>query len=240
MFSKLFMIKFLFYLSLLVYSYEQQCILGQNCPYNQGICVSNICKCLTGYQTLLDVSVPTDQQILCNYKQFSQYTPIILEIFFPSIGHFVFGKYWMGLLKLSLLIIFLASSFYLYQTLKLPSFLCSLFEYFNIFKMLGVGKEEGEQDGDANDEGEEEGGGEGSKLRKRKDNDKYVVKKKYYEEGEAKVDNKKQLNDNENDNNKYLELVFNLSGFFLSVLYFIDLFFYKLGVYKDGNDISFI
>ena len=230
MFSKLFIIKFLIYLSLLSLSYEQQCIQGKNCPYNQGICVSNICNCLKDYQTLLDASLPTDQQIFCNYQKTSQYTPLILEIFFPSIGHFFVGKYWMGLLKLTLLILFLSSSFYLYQTLKIPSFIISLFEYINIFEILGIG----EKDEDANDEE-----GEKSILRKRNDN--YVVKKQYHEEGEVKVDNKKQLKDNEDENNnKYIELIFNLSGFFLAILYLMDLFFYKLGVYKDGNGVPFI
>ena len=236
MFTKLFLIKCLIYLSILTLSYEQQCILGKNCPYNQGICVSNICNCLSGYQTLLDPSLPTDQQIFCNYQKISQYTPLILEIFFPSIGHFIVGKYWMGLLKLALLIVFLSSSLYLYQTLKLPSFISSLFQYINIFQILGIGKEKGE--GDANDdEIGEEGGEDSIILRKRNNKDKYVVKKQYHEEGEDKVDNKKQSNDNKD---KYIELIFNLSGFFLSILYFMDLFFYKLGIYKDGNGVPFI
>ena len=116
------------------------------------------------------------------------------------------------------------------------SFISSLFQYINIFQILGIGKEKGE--GDANDdEIGEEGGEDSIILRKRNNKDKYVVKKQYHEEGEDKVDNKKQSNDNKD---KYIELIFNLSGFFLSILYFMDLFFYKLGIYKDGNGVPFI
>ena len=60
---------------------QPQCVLGKNCPFNQGICVSNFCKCNEGFETLIDETLPADQQIYCNYEQISQYTPIILEIF---------------------------------------------------------------------------------------------------------------------------------------------------------------
>ena len=46
----------LVFLLLFIFSYEQQCISGKNCPVNQGMCVSNKCVCNEGYHTLLDKS----------------------------------------------------------------------------------------------------------------------------------------------------------------------------------------
>ena len=75
---------------------------GANCPNDQGVCLmQNYCMCINGYHTLLDQNVPGASQTYCNYKKISVYVPVILEIFFPSVGHFVVGKYWMGLIKLS-------------------------------------------------------------------------------------------------------------------------------------------
>ena len=67
--------KFIIYLSLIILTYEQQCIFDKNCPVNQGLCVSDICVCSEGYQTLLSQNTPLDQQIYCNYKKISQYKP---------------------------------------------------------------------------------------------------------------------------------------------------------------------
>jgi hypothetical protein len=83
-----------------------------------------------------------DQQIFCNYKKISQYTPIILEIFLPSFGHFAVGKYWMGLLKLSLLATFLVSSYLLYDDIKMPSLMSALLEKIGIENFLGIGGED--------------------------------------------------------------------------------------------------
>ena len=53
LFFKLSFKKILIYLSLIILTYEQQCIFGKNCPVNQGLCVSDMCVCSEGYQALL-------------------------------------------------------------------------------------------------------------------------------------------------------------------------------------------
>ena len=117
----------LVFLLLFIFSYEQQCILGKNCPVNQGICVSNICVCNEGYHTLLDKSTPANLHIYCNYKKISQYIPIITEIFLPSLGHFLVGNYWLGILKLSLILTYLLSSYCFFR--KVIFLLLSLENY---------------------------------------------------------------------------------------------------------------
>ena len=72
----------LFLFILFIKASEQQCIMGQNCPFNQGICSGDTCSCKEGYYSLLDNSKPFNNQIFCNYEQTSQYVPIILEMFF--------------------------------------------------------------------------------------------------------------------------------------------------------------
>ena len=257
--KRLSLIKFLLYLSLIFLSYEQQCVLGQNCPYNQGVCVSNICACNKGYHTLLDSSLPPEQQIYCNYKKISQYTPLILEIFLPSFGHFAVGKYWMGLLKLSLLLTFLASSYFLYDEIKVPTLMSALFEKFGIESFLGIEKKNEEGGDDNKEEGEEEGNNEegGAKLRGRKDakksNSEYTVKEQVHEDekgdenNEDKKDEKKEplIDGGENDGEKaeenpILKNAFEISGIFFPLLYFLDLFMYKLNVYTDGFGVPFV
>lgn len=252
MVSKSYFLYLLIYLSLIIFSYEQQCIIGQNCPYNQGVCVSNACKCYEGYDTLIDESLPADQQIFCNYKKFSQYTPIILEIFMPSIGHFVVGKYWIGLIKLSLLFTFFGTSYYLYQRVTFPSLFNILFEKIGISAFIDL--EKGDEENGKNEEEENNGNEEeeennpNTRLRsKKKDREKpnFKVKKQFHEEGDEVPDNQKPLlpkEENENnkeDKEKYFKILLEISGTFLTLLYFLDLFLYKLGVYKDGNGIPF-
>ena len=116
------------YLLLSVFSlvFSQQCIVGSNCPYNQGICVGNTCECLDGYKNFFDPALPPEQQIYCNYQQISHFYPLILEFFLPGIGHFYVGKYWFGLIKLCLALTFVLSSFYLYKTIKVASYILAL------------------------------------------------------------------------------------------------------------------
>lgn len=259
MFSKSSLIKLLLYLSLIILSYEQTCVQGQNCPYNQGVCVQNYCSCNKGYHTLVDQSLPVDQQIFCNYKKISQYTPIILEIFLPSFGHFAVGKYWMGLLKLSLLATFLVSSYLLYDDIKMPSLMSALLEKIGIENFLGIGGEDekGEDEKKEDEEGGEEDNlleGEKTKnpLRGRKDaqknNDKYTVKEQYHED-EKKDDNEteqkepfinKEDGEEKEEENTTLKFAFEISGVFFSLIYFLDLFMYKFNVYNDGFGVPFV
>ncbi len=131
--------KLLIYLSLFILSYEQQCISGKNCPIKQGKCNADICECNKGYDTLVVESTPTDQQIYCNYKQISLYTPLIMEFFLPSIGHFKVGNYYLGLIKLSLIIAYCISSYMLYHEIKFPDLFLYLFAKLGIISIIVPG-----------------------------------------------------------------------------------------------------
>ena len=133
--------KLLICLSLIILSYQQQCISGKNCPFEQGQCIADKCVCNTGYQTLLVQSTP-DQQIYCNYKQISQYTPIILEIFLPSVGHFTVGNYWLGLIKISLLLAYVISSYIGFGKLEPPELWLTLMKKIGIAGFLGISSNE--------------------------------------------------------------------------------------------------
>ena len=189
--SKSLFIKLFVFILFIKASYEQQCIMGQNCPFNQGICSGDTCSCKEGYYSLLDNSKPFNNQIFCNYEQTSQYVPIILEMFLPSIGHFVVGKYWLGLIKLILLLSYCISFYLLYQKLEFPK----LFSF--LFKKIGLKIFTGTP----------------FKIRNQKNYSLDIVIK---------------------------QIILEISGVLISLLYFADLFAYKLGVYTDGNGVPFI
>ena len=249
MFQKCFFFNILLYLILLVFSNGQQCILGNNCPYNQGICVADSCNCYKGYYTLLDESLPVDQQIYCNYKQISQYTPIIIEIILPGFGHLYVGKYWMALIKISLLLTFLFSSYYLYHEFRFPELFTDLFEKIGFSGIISVEKkdEDGEnKEGEEEKKEEEEEDNNGKHILRggrNQDKVKYVVKKQYREDEDTKEEKLIQKEEDENKEqkcNKFMKIIFELSGILISLLYFMDLFLYKFGVYNDGNDVPFV
>ena len=135
--------KFIIYLSLIILTYEQQCIFDKNCPVNQGLCVSDICVCSEGYHTLLAQNTPIDQQIYCNYKKISKYTPLVTEIFLPSLGHFIVGNYWLGIFKLILLLSYVISSYLLYGKVRMPHLLKVLFAKIGLRIFLDVPFERG-------------------------------------------------------------------------------------------------
>ena len=249
MIQKCFFFNILLYLILLVFSNGQQCILGNNCPYNQGICVADSCNCYKGYYTLLDESLPVDQQIYCNYKQISQYTPIIIEIILPGFGHLYVGKYWMALIKISLLLTFLFSSYYLYHEFRFPELFTDLFEKIGFSGIISVEKkdEDGEnKEGEEEKKEEEEEDNNGKHILRggrNQDKAKYVVKKQYREDEDTKEEKLIQNEDDDNKeekSNKFMKIIFELSGILISLLYFMDLFLYKFGVYNDGNDVPFV
>ena len=103
--------------------FSQQCIFGKNCPFNQGICLGDTCECLDGYKTLYNPKLTVDQQIYCNYKQIHHLIPLILEFFLPGIGHFYVGKYWFGLIKLFLALVFISSCYYIHGEMKIPGYI---------------------------------------------------------------------------------------------------------------------
>ena len=105
--------KLLLFLSLFSFILPQQCILGTNCPLNQGVCVGSKYECLEGYLTFYDKTKPINQQVFCNYQQIYHYHPLILEVFLPGFGHFYVGKYFFGAIKLLLAIGFISTSIYL-------------------------------------------------------------------------------------------------------------------------------
>lgn len=175
-----FIIKLTLYLILFTLSLQQipQCVLGKNCPLNQGMCVGDFCKCLDGFYSLLDPSLLPDQQIYCNYEQINAYIPLILEFFIPSSGHFYAGKYWIGSLKLLLLILHISTSLILFGFIGVPKFIIFLMvksgiSLKNFFPegLLGESKEEEEKEkGENKNEGDNEGNDDGGKDQLKNDN----------------------------------------------------------------------
>jgi cyanate lyase len=127
---------------------SEQCVLGGNCPLNQGECVNNACNCLSGFYTLLDPQLPPEQQTYCNYEQINVYAPVILELFLPSFGHFYTGKYYLGIAKLILLFIYLTSSYYLYDKLEMPIYIRYIMEKFGpaLLSLIGLKLAEEEEE----------------------------------------------------------------------------------------------
>ena len=83
---------------------------------------------------------------------------------------------------------------------------------------------------------------------KKKDNDKpkYVIKKQFHENESDVAENQKKLLEEEDENNnkcecneKWVKILFELSGTFFSLIFFLDLFLYKLNVYTDGYGVPF-
>ena len=132
----------------------EQCVLGANCPVNQGECVNNACNCLSGFYTLLDPKLPPEQQTYCNYEQINVYAPVILELFMPSFGHFYTGKYYLGIAKLILLFTYLTSSYYLYDKIKMPIYIRYIMEKFGpaLLSLIGLKIAEDEEEEEKKEE----------------------------------------------------------------------------------------
>ena len=183
---KQFYLKIILISSLLIYSLQQQlqCTLGQNCPLNQGMCVGDFCQCLDGFYSLLDPNLLPYQQIYCNYEQINVYKPLIMEIFLPSLGHFYVGKYWIGLIKLILLITYFTCSYLIYGYFGVPRFITTIMKRLgislkNFFPegLIGDTKEEEEEEketkkgeDDKKEENEEEENEEDDEEKKKKIN----------------------------------------------------------------------
>ena len=111
---------------------QQQCIPGGNCPYEQGACMGNYCKCLDGFYTLLNESQLPEQQMYCSYEQINVYYPLILEMCLPSIGHFYVGNIFLGILKLFLFASFLITSYLKFGYFGVPPFVIKIMEKLGI------------------------------------------------------------------------------------------------------------
>ena len=96
------MAEMIFFILLSSFSFilSQECIIGRNCPYNQGICVGTSCECLDGYKNFFAPRLAQADQIYCNYKQKHHLIALVLEMFLPGFGHFYAYHYWLGLIKL--------------------------------------------------------------------------------------------------------------------------------------------
>ena len=157
-----FQIKIILISALFSFSLQQICVLGKNCPINQGMCVGEFCQCLNDFYSLLDPNIPPDQQIFCNYEKTNALIPLIMEILLPSTGHFYAGKYILGAFKLILLIFFSIFSYILYGTCGIPKFVINLMNFFGISPLniinqglkLNIEKNEKENE---EKEGEDEG-----------------------------------------------------------------------------------
>ena len=108
-----------FIFSNLLYYMKCICIQGMNCPKSKGKCVNGICECINNYFTLIDNnSQINSNNRFCEYAKINRIYPLILELFFPSFGHFFVGKYYIGFIKLALLIIPIICFAYGYYTYK--------------------------------------------------------------------------------------------------------------------------
>ena len=105
---------------------SQECIMGKNCPFNQGLCNGGKCECFDGYRTYFDPKLALTEQIYCNYKQRHHLIALVLEAFIPSTGHFYTAHYYLGLIKLLLLLSAVGSSLYLYHEIRMPSYIETL------------------------------------------------------------------------------------------------------------------
>ena len=164
---------------------QPMCIAGQNCPIGKGTCIANECKCNKGFYTLYDQTLPQgQQQMFCNYVQKSLYQPLILELFLPGVGHISVGHYYLGILKILLLVTYFSLTYYLYSNFELPKLFLYLFEKFGFSVLLPRG-------------------------------------------GSSTLE-------------KILDMVRELSGIILTIMYFADLFLYKMEVYTDGYGVPFV
>ena len=105
---------------------SQGCIMGKNCPFNQGICTGGTCECLDGYHTFFDPKFAQTEQIYCNYKKKHHLIALVLELILPGIGHFYVAHYFLGLIKLLLCLSAVGSSYYLYQEVRIPDYIEAL------------------------------------------------------------------------------------------------------------------
>ncbi len=230
---KLYLFNILLLVSLITFSNEI-CVLGGNCPLDQGMCVGEYCKCLDGFYSLLKPGSLPDQQIYCNYEQINVYIPLIMELLIPSSGHFYAGKYYLGSIKLFLMVFFLVACFAYKRSIVIPEIVKNIASKNNISINTFIPQN--------NDE----------KLRSKASNMKIEEVEQAHNEDkndvyspnlEEKFLIHKEENQGENEEkeeeNKTLEILYQISLIFW-VFYCVDIFLYKFKIYNDGNDVPFI
>jgi hypothetical protein len=98
------------------------------CPFNQGICIENICKCSPGFTTNGIYNNQTSQisqttfsntETFCNYRQLCAYTAFFLEFLFPiGAGHIYAKNFKLAILKFfsfSIFFCFICGEFFLFR-----------------------------------------------------------------------------------------------------------------------------
>jgi len=84
--------------------YLSDCIPNENCFEDHGLCYNNICQCNNEFWTLIDYRKSSNKIIYCNYKRKNRLVPLLLEFFFPGVGHLIMKKYILFFIKTFLLI----------------------------------------------------------------------------------------------------------------------------------------
>ena len=84
--------------------YLSECIPNENCLEDHGICINNICQCNNEFWTLIGYGKRNNKIIYCNYKRKNRFVPLLLEFFFPGVGHLIMKKYKLFFIKTFLLI----------------------------------------------------------------------------------------------------------------------------------------
>jgi hypothetical protein len=99
-----------------------------SCPYNQGMCLGNICKCSLGFTTYhvycnnSPQTTPSNyskSETYCNYRQLCAYTAFFLEFMFPfGAGHLYARNFKQAILKFfsfSIFFCFICGEFFLFK-----------------------------------------------------------------------------------------------------------------------------
>ena len=95
--------KYYFYLIIFLSCFKLtilDCIPNKNCMKNRGECIKNICHCYEDFWTLKTNDPNISNEMYCNYERKSRFEPLILEFFFPGIGHLIMKKYKLCIIKL--------------------------------------------------------------------------------------------------------------------------------------------
>ena len=95
---------FIFYIFIiLIINTKQSTLCNEvNCYSPNGQCIHNKCICNYGYQTF---ELKENNGKYCTYKQITRWLPLILEIFLPSVIHFINGNTYIRVFLLIIVII---------------------------------------------------------------------------------------------------------------------------------------
>ena len=197
--------------------YLSECIPNENCLEDHGICVNNICQCNDEFWTLIDYGKNNNKIIYCNYKRKNRFVPLLLEFFFPGVGHLIMNKYKLFFIKTFLLI----------------TIFISVCVDFHVFK-----HKKDKNNSNINDEDE-------AKLINKDKLDENKKLSDFSSEGNDDINLPENLhlaNHEEIPLNNFNNVLIFIEGFsiicFFS-LYIFDLFSYLFGFYNDNKDVPF-